>query len=76
MDISTLFQKIVPLIPYLIPLMLLQYGLLIWALVALLRPKSPPRFLNKWVWLTIIVLVNMVGPILFLAIGRNPDQED
>jgi len=76
MDISTLYEKIIPLIPYLIPLMLLQYGLLIWALIALLRPKSPPRYLNKWVWLAIILLVNMVGPILFLALGRSQNEEE
>jgi hypothetical protein len=75
MDIATLYQKLEPLIPYLIPLLLLQYGLLIWALVALLRPKTPPRYLDKWVWLAIIVLLNMIGPILFLSLGRSQDEE-
>ncbi len=76
MDISTLFEKLVPLIPYLIPLVLLQYGLLVWALVALFKPKAPPRLLNRWVWFAIVLLVNMIGPILFLVIGRNQDEEE
>jgi hypothetical protein len=67
---------LVPLLPYLIPLMLVQYGLMIWAIVSLFRPKSPPRHLNKWVWLAIILFVNMIGPILFLAIGRSQDEEE
>jgi hypothetical protein len=29
-------------------------------------------FGNKWVWAAIIVLVNLVGPILYLAVGRKP----
>jgi hypothetical protein len=67
-------ETLVRYIPYLIPVFLLQLSLLVWALVALLRPKTPPRLLNKWVWLAIIVCVNLVGPILFLTIGRTQDE--
>lgn len=34
------------------------------------RPRPTVVFGNKWVWLAIIVLVNPIGAILYLAIGR------
>ena len=27
---------------------------------------------NKWIWVAIILLVNLLGPILYLAAGRKP----
>jgi hypothetical protein len=73
MDVSP-FQKILDLLPFIIPLVALQYGLMIWALVALFKAQNPPKLFNKWIWLAIIVLVNLVGSILFLAIGRSQDE--
>lgn len=68
------FQKLLDLLPFLIPVVALQYGLMIWALIALFRSPNPPKLFNKWIWLAVIVLVNLVGSILFLAIGRNQDE--
>lgn len=36
------------------------------------RPRERVTFGNKWVWVAIILLVNLVGAILYLAIGRKP----
>lgn len=45
--------------------------LLVWALVDLVRrPKAAVAFGNKWVWVAIIVLVNLIGPILYFVVGR------
>jgi hypothetical protein len=65
---------LVSLLPYLIPLLAVEFGLKIWALVALFKPKTPPRHLNRWVWFAIILCVNTIGPILFLVIGRSQDE--
>ena len=56
-------------IPFLIPIAIIQLGLMIYALVDLLkreRTKGP-----KWMWGLIIVLVNIIGPVLYLLIGRE-----
>ena len=46
-------------------------GLLIAALVSLIqRPVAAVRFHNKWLWGALIVLVNWIGPLSYLAIGR------
>lgn len=57
-------------------LALLEIGLDIFALVDLYRrPIGRVALGNKWVWVAIILLVNLVGAILYLAIGRKPAIE-
>jgi hypothetical protein len=62
-------DQIRELIPFLIPILLLQLALMIFALVDLIRrerTKGP-----KWLWALIIVFVNLIGPILYFIIGRE-----
>ena len=52
---------------------LVQVGLAVFALVDLYRrPVAQVAPGNKWIWVAIIVLVNFLGAILYLAIGRQP----
>ena len=54
-------------------LLLVELALDVVALVDLVRrPKSRVTFGNKWAWAAIIVLINLIGAILYLAIGRKP----
>lgn len=51
------------------PIILLQLGLMLFALVDLMRrerTKGP-----KWMWALVILFVNFVGPVLYLALGRE-----
>ena len=62
-------DKIRELLPFLIPILLLQLALMIFALVDLVRrerTKGP-----KWLWAVIIVVVNLIGPILYFIVGRE-----
>lgn len=53
--------------------LLVELALIVIALVDLIRrPLDQVTLGNKWVWVAIIVLVNLIGPILYLAIGRKP----
>lgn len=52
------------------PLLLLSLTLLVWALADLIK-REKPRFLPKWAWFLIVLLVSTVGPILYLALGRE-----
>ncbi len=57
------------LIPFLIPIILLQIGLIIVALRDLIgreRTKGP-----KWAWVLIILFIHLIGPIVYLLIGRE-----
>jgi len=62
-------ENISSLIPFLIPIVLLQLGLMVFALVDLVhreRTKGP-----KWIWALVVILVNLIGPILYLVVGRE-----
>jgi hypothetical protein len=57
------------LIPFLIPIFLLQIGLIVVALRDLIgreRTKGP-----KWAWVLIILVINLFGPIIYLLLGRE-----
>jgi hypothetical protein len=60
----------------LLPVIVLQIGLLIYCLFDL--RKNGVRNLNKIAWVLIILFVNMFGPIAYLLIGRGDgrDAED
>jgi ABC-2 type transport system ATP-binding protein len=58
------------LIALLVPVVLLQLGLLVAAVVDLLRDDRAVRGGNKGLWAVIIVFVNLVGPILYFLVGR------
>ncbi len=56
-------------LPLLLPIVVLEWGLMLAALIDLLRrerTKGP-----KWVWVLVVVLVNLVGPIVYLLFGRE-----
>lgn len=54
---------------------LVQLTLDVVALVDLVRrPLDRVALGNKWVWVAIILLVNLLGAILYLAVGRRPAQ--
>ena len=52
---------------------LVQLTLDVVALVDLVRrPVDRVAMGNKWVWVAIILLVNLLGAILYLVVGRKP----
>ena len=60
------------LIALLIPLVLVELGLLAFALYDLVKRKRV-RGGNKWVWGIIIVVVEFCGPILYFVLGREEE---
>ena len=66
-DLSSFDPRILLLV---VPLLLLQVGLLLAAVVDLLRMDRHVRGGSKGVWALIIVFVNMIGPILYFLVGR------
>ena len=53
-----------------VPIVLVQLGLTIAAVVDLLRDERKVRGGSKGVWAVIIVFVNLLGPILYFLVGR------
>jgi hypothetical protein len=61
-------DRLVQYIPLIIPLVLIQLGLMIAALLDL-RKQEKVRG-SKMMWVFIIVLVNLFGPICYFFLGR------
>lgn len=58
-------------LPFLIPLVLAQFGLLGYTLYHILTHSSYKRG-NRALWLVItLVLMNFVGPILYFLLGKE-----
>ena len=62
-------ELIKDMLPFLIPLIVIELVLVVIALVDLI--KRPQVRGNKLVWVLIIVFVEIIGPILYLALGRK-----
>lgn len=57
------------LIPLLIPIILIELGLMIIALVDLIRRDQTRG--PKWLWVLVILFFNLIGPILYFIVGRE-----
>ena len=60
-----------PMLPYLVPVVLLELVLLAVALRDLLRRDRVNG--SKWLWGVIIVCVQIVGPIAYFVFGRGDE---
>jgi len=56
-------------LPLLIPVIILELGLMIAALIDLIKREKTKG--PKWVWALVIVLVNLFGPIVYFLVGRD-----
>lgn len=64
-------EQLRQLIPLLIPIILIQFGLMVAALVDLVkRPKTRGP---KWIWFVVIVFINLIGPIIYFVVGRDEE---
>lgn len=56
-------------LPLLIPILIIQLVLIIFALADLVRREQTRG--PKWVWVLVILFVNLIGPIIYLLLGRD-----
>jgi hypothetical protein len=62
---------IVQFIPFLIPLVIVQFGLLAYTLYHILTHNTYKRG-NRVLWLIItLVFMNYIGPILYFILGKE-----
>jgi hypothetical protein len=53
------------------PIIIIQLGLMIAALIDLERDERRVRGGSKLVWAVVIVFINILGPILYFVAGRE-----
>jgi hypothetical protein len=59
------------LLPLILPLLLIQLVLVVVALIDLMRPERRVRGGSKVLWVVLIVVLEMLGPLLYFTIGRE-----
>ena len=55
----------------LIPILLVNYGMVIYCIIDMFKVERKVKGGNKIVWLLVVGLVNMFGWITYLLIGRE-----
>jgi hypothetical protein len=55
----------------LLPLVLIDVGVVVYCIVDLYRPERRVRGGNKIVWLLIILLISTLGWLAYLLVGRE-----
>jgi hypothetical protein len=63
-------QEVLDLLKAVWPVIALNYIVVIWAVVDLVR-RDNVKYMPKLLWGIIIVFVNLIGPIAYLAFGRG-----
>jgi hypothetical protein len=56
-------------LPILAPIFIIQLILLIVSIVDLVRIENTNG--PKWLWVIIILFINIIGPILYFVVGRR-----
>ena len=64
-------NEVLTIIPWgvIVPILVLQLILMIVALVSCIRQETTNG--PKWLWILLIIFVNLLGPILYFVIGRR-----
>lgn len=59
-------------LPFLIPIAIIEIVLMLTALIHVLTHKNY-RFGNRILWVFIVIVVELIGPILYFTIGRGEE---
>lgn len=62
-------EQIKQWIPLLIPVVILELGLMVAALIDLYKREKTKG--PKWMWALVIVFINLFGPIVYFVAGRD-----
>lgn len=66
-------DKIVEFLPFLIPLIVAQLVLMLTALIHVIKHLHY-KFGNKPLWIVIVIVVQMIGPIIYFVFGRGDES--
>ena len=68
-------KTIMGMLPFLIPLFLIQVALMVIALVDLFKRENMTSN-TRLIWAFVIILINVIGPIVYLIAGRKDKPVD
>jgi len=64
------FASLIRLLPLFVPLFVVEVGLMVVALLDIIK-RERVRGGNKVVWILVVVLIGVIGPIAYLLFGRQ-----
>jgi hypothetical protein len=59
-------------LPFLIPIIIIELTLAITALVHVVKHPNY-RFGNKVLWILVVLLIQIIGPVVYFVFGRGED---
>jgi hypothetical protein len=63
---------LIGILPLLIPVALVQFALMIAGIISVVRKEVPHnRGSEKILWLLLVILVNIIGPVIYFAVGSK-----
>jgi hypothetical protein len=65
-------ELIMQYLPFFIPIFILQIVLMVVALIHVLR-HDHYKHGNRVLWIIVVIVVNIIGPIVYFAFGRSDD---
>lgn len=65
-------EDVATYLPFLIPLVIVELGLAIAALVHVIRHPHY-RFGNRTLWIIVVLFIQIIGPVVYFAFGRGED---
>ena len=68
-------KTIIGMLPFLIPLMVIELALMVIALVDLFKRENM-KSNTRLVWVIVIILISIFGPIAYLLFGRKDKPVD
>ena len=68
------FEDLKEYLPFLIPLAVLQLGLMIAALVSIFK-HDKYKTGNRVLWLILTLCMSIIGPVLYFALGKTDEEE-
>ncbi|MGX7351108.1 hypothetical protein RU97_GL000178 [Enterococcus canis] len=63
-------QMFIEYLPFFIPLILLEVGLMIAAVIHVWKHPQY-RFGNRPFWLVVVIVFQLIGPLLYFVVGRG-----
>ena len=57
-----------------LPILLINVSLVIWSVMDWIKRKNF-KMMSKNVWLVLIFCVQIIGPVLYLLVGRDLDND-
>lgn len=64
-------ENIQELLPLLLPILLIDLGLKIYAIIDLIKEERRVKGNNKIIWILVIALVNVFGWMIYFLAGRD-----